>query len=152
MWYVSFVSLRHPRTTIDPHALRRISPALDPIQRWCSPNLRRRHSRTRVRVTSTPTLVPLYRLSLPAHPYRKLDLSFRVLRSPHTHPRSPIPQRPHTRSRPLPHHRYRHKHLLMRTGRFGPKLVSPKSSPLGVPVIRSFLTAPTPATDRDPYL
>jgi hypothetical protein len=51
----------------------KISPDLDPIQRWCSPNRRRRHSRTRVRVTSTPTLVLPYRLSLPAHPYRKTD-------------------------------------------------------------------------------
>ncbi|KAI0279327.1 hypothetical protein BC826DRAFT_1112945 [Russula brevipes] len=33
---------------------------------------------------------------------------------------------------------------------FGPNVVSAKLSPLGVPVIRSFLTATAPATDRDP--
>ncbi|KAI0278433.1 hypothetical protein BC826DRAFT_982311 [Russula brevipes] len=76
-----------------------------------------------VRVTSTLTLVLPYRLSLPVHPHRKMDLSFR---------------RPHTRSRPLPHHRYRHKHLLMCMGQDLARTLSRRTT--------------APATDRDPYL
>jgi hypothetical protein len=91
------------------------------------------HSPRAYRCRKTHTLFPVHRsehtpypsryprgfplgLDAPAYRCRKTPPLFPVHRSEHTPHRLPIPQRPPTRPRPLPRHRFRRKRRPMLTG------------------------------------
>ena len=98
------------------------------IQRWYSLSRHQHHFPTRLReIMLTQVRVPLFPLSLPVHRCPKMRPLFPVPRSEHTPHHPPIPQKPHTRPRLLPRHRFRRKRCPMLTLARSSHLTSPPS-------------------------